>query len=323
MGAAGRRGGTAADRGGIMSARLRLATRGSDLALAQTREVAARLRATWPDLAVEEEIIRTQGDNNLEADLAAIGALDKGLFTKELEHALMQGAADAAVHSLKDLPVALPPGLVLGAVLPRAASEDVLVSRQPGGWEALPAGARVGTSSPRRQAMLRARRDDVQPVTIRGNVPTRLGKLADGGFEAIVVAAAGLHRLGWATDGTIEAGGAVLHAVPLRDFLPAPGQGAIAVEIRADDEETRDLLAPLHDAATDRCVRAERAVLGALGGGCHMALGTRAWIEDGQLRLEAVVFDDPGADPKHASASGDPEDPESVGRAAAEKLHGD
>ncbi|MEX1044608.1 MAG: hydroxymethylbilane synthase [Chthoniobacterales bacterium] len=306
-----------------MSVRLRLATRGSDLALVQTREVAAGLRASWPDLAVEEEIIRTQGDNNLEADLATIGALDKGLFTKELEQALRQGAADAAVHSLKDLPVVLPPGLVLGAVLPRAATEDVLVAHQPGGWEALPAGARVGTSSPRRQAMLRARRGDVQPVMIRGNVPTRLGKLADGGFEAIIVAAAGLHRLGWVTDGPIEAGGVVLHAVPLRDFLPAPGQGAIAVEIRADDEVARDLLAPLHDAMTDRCVRAERAVLGALGGGCHMALGTRAWMEGGLLHLEAVVFDDPGATPKHAAASGDPDDPESVGRAAAEKLHGD
>jgi hydroxymethylbilane synthase len=306
-----------------MKRALRLATRGSDLALAQTREVARRLREAWPALVVHEEIIRTTGDQNLEAELAKIGAGDKGLFTKELEEALLSGHSDAAVHSLKDLPTMLPAGLRLGAILPRADPGDVLVTAAPGGLSALAAGAKVGTGSPRRQSMLRAERPDVLAALIRGNVPTRLGKLAAGDYDAIIVAAAGLGRLGWNACGPIEVGGKTLHASTLEKFLPAPGQGAIAVEVREDDESTMELLASLHDQATAAAVQAERAVLAGLGGGCHMALGARAVLEGGTLHLEAVVFDHDGQPSKHAALSGDAADPEALGRAVAAKLHGD
>lgn len=301
---------------------LRLATRGSALALAQTREVARRLREAWPELDVQEEIFRTTGDRNLEVDLAVAGALDKGLFTKELEEALLGGRADAAVHSLKDLPVVLPEGLAVGAVLPREDTADILVTRGAGGLDELPSGAKVGTGSPRRRAMLLAARGDLVAAPIRGNVPTRLAKLAAGDFDAIILAAAGLRRLGMASEGILNSDGVGLHAAGLDGFLPAPGQGAIAVEIGADDENTLDLLCPLHDDDTDAAVRAERAVLEALGGGCHMALGALAAVSGDALELQAVVFDASGTAPKYASAIGHRDDPESLGRLVAAQLHG-
>ena len=304
-----------------MSGPVRLATRGSELALAQTRAVARLLREAHPGLETLEEIFRTAGDRNLEADLAAAGASDKGLFTKELELALLDGRADTAVHSLKDLPVGLPPGLALGAILPRADAADVLVSSAPGGLDALAPGARVGTGSPRRKAMLLAARPDVAAAPIRGNVPTRLAKLADGAFDAIVLAAAGLDRLGLPSRGALAVGSREFHASRLDGFLPAPGQGAIAVEIRAGDGRLAALLRPLHDEPTALAVRAERAVLEALGGGCHMALGALARVEADGLTLEALVFDAPGLPPKYASVTGGTDDPESLGRAVAAKLH--
>jgi hydroxymethylbilane synthase len=306
-----------------MSAVIRLATRGSALALVQTRDVARRLRAVWTELGTTEEIMRTTGDRKLEADLAEIGALEKGLFTKELEEALLQDRADAAVHSLKDLPTTLPEGLALGAILPRAKTADVLLSLSPGGLEVLAAGAKVGTGSPRRRAMLRAARADLEVHPIRGNVPTRLGKLAVGDFDAIILAAAGLERLGWISDGDIEMDGRLLHATVLNSFLPAPGQGAVAVEVRAADREVRRYFSALHDEPTALAVRAERAVLAGLGGGCHMALGARARVDGHVLHLEAVVFDDSGAVPKYAALTGAANDPESLGRAVAKKLHGE
>lgn len=299
----------------------RLATRGSDLALAQTREV-ARLLREHGCAEVEEEIFRTAGDKNLEADLATAGALAKGLFTKELEEALLSGRADAAVHSLKDLPVELPRGLAIGAVLPRADIRDVLISPWPEGLRALPSGTKVGTGSPRRCAMLLRERSDVEAAPIRGNVPTRLAKLEAGGYGAIILAAAGLSRLGWPAEGGFAFGGNTFFAVPLESFLPAPGQGAVAVEVRAGDERAGELLLPLHDSGTDAAVRAERAVLAALGGGCHMALGARAQLNGGVLRLEAVMFDAADEAPKYAALAGRREDPESLGRAVAAELHG-
>ena len=306
-----------------MSDVIRLATRGSDLALVQTRDVARRLRAAWPDLGTTEEIIRTTGDRKLDADLAKIGTLDKGLFTKELEEALLQDRADAAVHSLKDLPTTLPDGLALGAILPRANTADVLLSRAPGGLESLKAGAKVGTGSPRRRAMLREARADLEALPIRGNVPTRLGKLVSGNYDAIIVAAAGLERLGWTSDGVMEIDGHELHATVLESFLPAPGQGAVAVEIREGDRRVTNFLLALHDEPTAAAVRAERAVLAGLGGGCHMALGARACVDGEVLHLEAVVFDESGAAPKYAALTGGGDDPESLGRAVAAKLHGE
>jgi len=305
-----------------MSRNIRLATRGSELALVQTREVARRLQLAHPAAEVRELVIRTAGDKNLDTELAKVGAGDKGLFTKELEEALLDGRADAAVHSLKDLPTELPAGLCLGAILPRADSGDVLVSPAPGGISALADGTRIGTGSPRRQAMLHAARPGLQAALIRGNVPTRLAKLAAGEYGAVIVAAAGLARLGWTTDGSFMMNGKILHTTPLKSFLPAPGQGAVAVEIRATDAETKSFVSAIHDDATAIAVTAERAVLAGLGGGCHMALGTLARVEDGALQLEAVLFPTPAASPRHVSMSGSADSPEALGHAVAAKLNG-
>lgn len=297
-----------------------LATRGSELARRQTQLVRAALEGVWTGLAVREETIRTTGDNNPEEDLTALGSV--GVFTKELERAVLEQRADAAVHSLKDLPVDLPQGLAFGAVLARASAEDVLVSRHPGGIGGLPRGARIGTGSPRRRAMMLALRDDVEVASIRGNVPTRLSKAARGDYDAVILAAAGLQRLGHTVDGTIATDYGTLYAAALPTFLPAPGQGAIAVEIRAGDSRAAGLLEPLNDAGTAAAVEAERAVLRALGGGCHLPLGARATVCGENLRLEAVLFDLPGAEPKHAEIGGSLSRPRELGEALARKLHG-
>jgi hydroxymethylbilane synthase len=302
-----------------MSNLVRLATRGSDLALTQTREVARLLREAHPGVQVSEVVIRTTGDRDKDADLSQ--SAEPGLFTKELEAALLDNRADAAVHSLKDLPTTQPDGLKIAAVLPRADSADVLVASEPGGLDALQSGARVGTGSPRRKAMLLAARPDLSAVSIRGNVPTRLGKLASGEYDAIILAAAGLSRLGYEFSGPMKLGERTLYAAPLEDFLPAPGQGAIAVEVRAGDDFATGIFAALHDEGTDAAVRAEREVLRASGGGCHMALGAKAQFAGGELHLEAVMFDDAGGSPRYASAHGG--DPETLGREVAAKLHGE
>lgn len=301
-----------------MNATLRLATRGSDLALAQTREVARLLREVHPGLEVAEVIIRTTGDKDTESDLSQ--AAETGLFTKELEAALLHGRADAAVHSLKDLPTVLPAGLELAAVLPRADCSDVLVSMTQGGLGALPCGARVGTGSPRRRAMLLAGRADVLAVPIRGNVPTRLIKLARGECDATILAAAGLARLGHPTQGTLQIEGEILRLSKLEEFLPAPGQGAIAIEVRSADAATREKISVLNDNAAHAATRAEREVLRACGGGCHMALGARAQMIGDELHLEAMLFDEVSGAVRHASGHG--KDPEQLGREVAAKLHG-
>lgn len=265
--------------------------------------------------------MRTTGDCHPEESLTALGG--SGVFTKELERAVLAGHADAAVHSLKDLPVELPEGLVLGAILRRANPDDVLVSRHQGGVAGLPSQARIGTGSPRRHAMMLALRTDVNVLPIRGNVPTRLAKAARGDYDAVIVAAAGLERLGLPVDGPINSGDGILHVSPLPGFLPAPGQGAIAVEIRASDGRAEGLLAPLADAETSAAVEAERAVLRALGGGCHLALGAKGCVRGERLFLEAVLFDAPGTTPKHAALEGSADRPRELGEALARKLHGE
>lgn len=265
-----------------------LGTRGSDLALAQTRHVAAQLRAADSAPAIEERIIRTTGDARLDVSLGAPGPLDKGLFTKELEDALLSAHVDAAVHSLKDLPIVQPPGLCLGAIPERENSADVLISRFPGGLDALADGSTIATSSVRRKRFLQWRRPDLRVVEIRGNVPTRIRKLLESReIAAIVLAGAGLRRL--------EAIGCELHLdechLSVLDFmLPAPGQGAIAVECRTDDDAALSLLAEIDHIDTATCVTAERAVLGGLGGGCHLPLGARGTITNGKLHLQAAWF---------------------------------
>ena len=266
-----------------------LGTRGSELALVQTRDVAARLGQAHPGLAVEETIIKTTGDKRLDVSLSAPGSLEKGLFTKELEEALLSKSVHAAVHSLKDLPTEQPPGLIVGAILERADISDALASKHAGGWKGLPPEATVATSSLRRKNQLLLLRPDLQIVEIRGNVPTRLRKVFENHeLDALVVASAALARLGKeiVPDG--------LQITVIEEMLPAPGQGAVAVECRADDKETRDLLAAIHHEPTALCVRAERELLHRLGGGCHMPLGTRAVIEDGKLRLLAALFEADG-----------------------------
>lgn len=261
-----------------------LGTRGSDLALAQTHLVAAGLRAAHPALSVEIRIIKTTGDRRLDVRLAAPGPLEKGLFTKELEEALFAREIDAAVHSLKDLPVAQPPGLTLGAILERADPSDVLISKHPGGVTGLPEAACVATSSPRRQAQLLTLRPGLRVVEIRGNVPTRLRKLSeDPSLDGLLLAKAGLDRLGHAI---IPSG---LQLTVVEGMLPAPGQGAIAVQCREGDSATLATLTAIHHADTARCVTEERRLLQELGGGCSLPFAALAVIENGQLRVRTFL----------------------------------
>jgi hydroxymethylbilane synthase len=255
-----------------------LGTRGSDLALAQTQIVVDKLRAAHPRLSIERKVIKTTGDKRLELSLSA--SLEQGLFTKEIEEGLLAGTIDAAVHSLKDLPIDRPDGLVFGAILKRADPADVLVSKQRGGLAGLPIEACVATSSPRRKVQILLLREDLRIVEMRGNVPTRLRKLAaDPSLDGILLAKAGLDRLGREV---IPPG---LHVAVVERILPAPGQGAIAVECRKSDAALIELLRAIHHEATAVCVTAERDFLRAQGGGCHVAIAARATIEDGRLIL--------------------------------------
>jgi hydroxymethylbilane synthase len=266
-----------------------LGTRGSDLALVQARETAARLRAAHPNLVVEERIIKTTGDKRLDISLSAPGPLDKGLFTKELEEALLRGEIHAAVHSLKDLPTSQPPGLVVGAVLERADTADALASKHAGGWAGLPRGATVATCSLRRKNQMAHLRPDLSFVEIRGNMSTRLRKLVESPFiDALVLARAAIDRLGSSLiPGTI-------HVSVVVEMLPAPGQGAIGIECLESDLRTRDLLAAINHKDTEACVNAERRLLMELGGGCSMPLGARATMEKGNIVLVAALFEDSG-----------------------------
>ena len=297
-----------------------LATRGSALARVQTGMVRDSLVRAHPGLQVEELIVRTTGDRRPDDDLSAIGG--SGVFTKELERALSDGRAGAAVHSLKDLPVRLPDAFVLGAVLPRGNPADVLVARLAGGVQGLGPGAVVGTGSPRRRAMLLAQRPDLRLDGIRGNVPTRLSKAARGDFDAVILAAAGLVRLGFPHTGSFTVDGVVLHASPLPTFLPAPGQGAVAVEVRSDDANAIRLLSPLNDPETAAAVAAERAVVAALGGGCHLALGALGRVEGGMLHLEAAFFPEPDSPEKRASLTGPLAEAAEIGHKLAALLDG-
>ncbi len=257
---------------------LRVGTRGSPLARAQTETVCAALRARWPDQPLAVVPITTQGDVIADRPLAAIGG--NGVFVTAIEEALGAGRIDLAVHSAKDLPSTLPGGMRLAAILARADARDVLVSRT-GPLTALPPGARVGTGSPRRACQLRALRPDLVIADIRGNVDTRLRKLAAGEYDAVVLAGAGLVRLG-RTD-------VITEWLPPTLMVPAPGQGALAVEVRADDAGTAALLAPLDDAATRAAVTAERGFLAALHAGCASAVAAHAVLVDGRLSLRGLI----------------------------------
>ena len=258
---------------------LRVGSRGSLLALAQTRQIVAALAARHPETMFEIAVIQTKGDVILDTPLSKIG--DKGLFTKEIEQALLAREADLAVHSLKDMPTRLPDGLILGAVPARVEARDALIAAAAAGIDTLPAGARVGTSSLRRRAQLMHRRPDLIVADLRGNVDTRLRKLRDGMYDAIILAAAGLIRLGLA--------GEITALVPVADMIPAVGQGALALECRADDTATRDLLAAVHHPPTALAVAAERAFLAKLEGGCQVPMAAHATVDGGRIRLAGLI----------------------------------
>ncbi|HLT43649.1 MAG TPA: hydroxymethylbilane synthase [Luteimonas sp.] len=291
--------------------RLRIATRKSPLALWQTEHVARRLRQAHPGLEVELVPLSTRGDEVLDRSLAAIGG--KGLFLKELELAMQRLDADCAVHSLKDVPMELEPGFALPAILVRDDPADAFVSNAFDGLDALPEGARVGTSSLRRQAQLRARRPDLRLLDLRGNVNTRLARLDAGDYDAIVLACAGLLRLG--LDTRIRA------RLAPPDWLPAPAQGAIAVECREDDPAVARLFAPLDDAHTRRCVGAERAMNRALHGSCHVPVAAFARDTGAGLQLLGLVGSAGDGRTVRVDVAGD--EPEALGREAARRLLAD
>src|SRR5437660_6866815 len=268
----------------VPSAPLRIGTRGSAMALTQAGLVRDRLLAANPEIAAELVTIRTTGDRVQTRLLSEIGG--KGLFTKEIEEALLDGRIDLAVHSLKDMETVLPPGLVIGAVLPRDDPRDALVSRDGGRLADLPAGARLGTASLRRRAQLLRSRPDLDVRPIRGNVDTRLKKLADGEFDGLLLALCGLGRLGRAD--------LVSEILAPEVMLPAVGQGALAVECRQADDGVQQFLAPLDDAPTASCVAAERAMLAALDGSCHTPIAGLATIAGGSLSLDGMLLSPDG-----------------------------
>jgi hydroxymethylbilane synthase len=291
---------------------LRIATRKSPLALWQSEHVAARLRAAHPGLQVELVPMSTRGDQVLDRSLAAIGG--KGLFLKELELAMARGEADCAVHSLKDVPMELEPGFALAAILARADHADAFVGNDFDGIDALPRGARVGTSSLRRQAQLRARRPDLELLDLRGTVNSRLAKLDAGEYDAIVLACAGLQRLGF--ESRIRA------RLDAPDWLPAPAQGAIAIECRDGDPAVHALCAALDDAPTRTCVEAERAMNRALHGSCHVPVAALAQLEEGGARIVLRGLVGSAADGRmvRAEVAGAAASPELLGVQVARRL---
>jgi hydroxymethylbilane synthase len=293
-----------------MTRTLRIATRKSALALWQTEHVAARLRSLHPGLAIELVPLSTRGDEVLDRSLAAIGG--KGLFLKELEEAMLRGEADLAVHSLKDVPMALEGPFMLAAVLERANPFDAFVSNAHADIVSLPHAARVGTSSLRRRAQLKALRPDLDIVDLRGNVNTRLAKLDAGEYAAIVLACAGLDRL--------QFGSRIRSQLEPPDFLPAASQGAIAVECRAGDAEVERLLAPLDHALTRTCVAAERAMNLALGGSCHAAIAAYCEQAGAGLHLRGWVGDAGTGEGLSVALDAPSSAPEALGERAAAEL---
>jgi len=290
--------------------RLRLGTRGSSLALAQARMMAARLRELHPGLEAEEVVIRTRGDELVDSPLHQLGG--KGLFVKEIEEALLGGRIDAAVHSLKDLPGELPPGLVLGAVPEREEPWDVLVSRGGESIRNLAPGSRVGTSSLRRRAQLLRYRKDLEVVDLRGNVDTRLRKVAEGQVHAAILAAAGLNRLGLGERAT--------EALAPEVMLPAVAQGALGIETREGDAETLALLAALEHLPTRQAVEAERRAMAVLEGGCKVPMAAFAELRRGRLRLRALVASLDGERLAEAEGEDAPERASALGEEVARRI---
>jgi len=289
---------------------IRIATRKSPLAMWQAEHVSARLIEAHPGLEVELVTFTTQGDKILDTPLAKIGG--KGLFVKELERAMLDGEADIAVHSMKDVPVELPDGLYLPVILKREDPRDAFVSNNYKDFNDLPEGARLGTSSLRRQCQLKEARPDLQILDLRGNVNTRLAKLDAGDYDAIILACAGLKRLGF--DERITA------SMSPDTSLPAIGQGAIGIECRKDDAAINNLIAVLDDPVTHICVEAERAMNERLGGGCQVPIAGFAELNDEQLQLRGLVGRTDGSEILRSAIFGQPSEAASMGTALAEEL---
>jgi hydroxymethylbilane synthase len=292
-----------------------IGTRGSQLALWQANWAKASLEQLHPGLLVEIRIITTKGDRVLDVSLPALGEQGKGLFTKELEDEMLAGDIDVAVHSLKDLPTEITKGLTIGAISEREDVRDALVAR-PGlkGFNGLPHGARIGTSSLRRQSQIRFAKSDLVVEPIRGNVDTRLRKLDSGNLDAVILASAGLHRLG--------------HADRITEYLsedlmmPAVGQGALGIQIRVNDPVMADLIRPLDHPASRLACQAERAFLSGLGGGCLVPIAALAIIDGKALRLRGLVASPDGAEIVRGEETGAAEDPQGVGERLACDLLG-
>ena len=289
---------------------LKIATRQSPLALWQANYVKDRLQQLYPDLTIELVPMVTKGDVILDSPLAKIGG--KGLFVKELENALLTQEADIAVHSMKDVPMQFPEGLGLAVICQREDPRDAFVSHSYRTFAELPQGAVVGTSSLRRQCQLKALRPDLDIRSLRGNVGTRLSKLDNGDYDAIILASAGLIRLGLADR--------IASFIDVEQSLPAAGQGAVGIECRTDDVQVHTLLAPLADAETTYCVRAERAMNNHLQGGCQVPIGGYAVLQQGQLYLRALVGDIDGSRIIRAEGKNAVENAEVLGVQIAEQL---
>lgn len=289
---------------------LRIGTRGSLLALKQSENVQKALEELWPHVRIELQIIKTMGDKILDVPLAKVGG--KGLFVKEIEDALLNGSVDLAVHSMKDVPAELPAGLAIGAIPQREDPRDVLVSHDGKNLFELPEGAKVGTSSLRRAAQLKRLRPDLQIENLRGNLDTRLRKVREGVYHAIVLAAAGLHRMDWQD--------AITAYLEPEQFLPAIGQGAIGIEIRNDDELLRRLLAPVHHSDSAVAVRAERSLLKQLEGGCQVPIGGYARVAGETVELTGLVCSLDGREVFRRSGRAPREKAESLGRELAREI---
>lgn len=294
----------------MADSKLRIATRKSPLALWQANHVRDALMARNPGLDVELFTMTTQGDKILDTPLAKVGG--KGLFVKELELGILEGRADLAVHSMKDVPVEFPKGLGLAAILEREDPRDVLISNIFSSIDTLPEGARVGTSSLRRQCQLRARRPDLEVLDLRGNVNTRLAKLDNGDYDAILLAAAGVKRMGWEDR--------ITELLPPEQFLPAIGQGAIGIEIRVADERVSRVVRALNDEQTATRIRAERALNERLHGGCQVPIAGYSEISHGVMVLRALVGRPDGTELVQGVISGKPENGEELGQVLADDL---
>jgi hydroxymethylbilane synthase len=303
-----------------MIAKVTLGTRGSELARAQTLLVEKAIRSVHPSIEVETKIILTRGDN---AKFRDPRAGRKGLFTAEIERALLAGEVDVAVHSAKDLPSETSPGAEIMAVLPRAAVNDVLISKHSGGLAGLPAGATVATGSVRRERQLHWKRADLSVIDLRGNVPTRLRKLVENQWDGIVLAAAGLERLGVSPTRSeigFEGRQFFLEILAVEIFLPAGGQGIIAVQSRIDDESAKALLDPVNDRETLLCLQAEREFLRRLHGDCNVPVGVLATISNGNMKMRAQLFEGESLEPREGEVEGGREEGAMLARELLRKI---